>query len=569
MTSEVLYRSDEANRASLKGAQALASPFIAPAAVTAATMLLLLYLLISPGRSYSGIAANDLMVFYDGAHRTLSGQTPNLDFHTPLGPLAYLLPALGLKLGGSLGSMMPIATAGYVLVFAPLLLYATASRLPLLPAAMLIVFQLMLTIAPVNPGDSWLAPTYAMFYNRFAWAGLGTMFLFALPRRAGGMLLDAGCMTALTLLLFYLKISYAGVALAFLLGLLVLPHSRRAAAYAIAATAVGVGLIHLAWGGTFAYLADVRSAGEVSGALRGGLYRMVIAASSNLWQEGAFAAAIVYAAIRRVRIIYIAASLIMAASGLLLLNQNAQTMEIPVLLPAALVALLAPGREPDARPAYGAAAMLMAAALAAPGLVNGGLGLRYIRHELAHFPRNATDGANVDGLVAFEAPFQTGDDTSPRLINDPQALPNAFRTGWAPTATFNILRHVRTRQPLGQSEYLWTIEDGAQALRTHPELSGPVFTFDLANPFNALLKRPPPKGDASWNHYGRTFNEHIFLPPEVALRTVKVVMDPKDPVEIYSGIYLRQNYQRYLDRHFRPVLETTYWRIYRRADGVQ
>lgn len=569
MTSDVLYRPDEAHRAPPKRGQAAASPFLAPAAVLAATVLLLLYLLISPGRSYSGIAANDLMVFYDGAHRILSGQTPNLDFHTPLGPLAYLLPALGLKLGGSLGSMMPLATAAFALIFAPLLLYATASRLPLLPAALLIVFQMMLTIAPVNPGDSWLAPTYAMFYNRFAWAALGTMFLFTLPRRAGGTLLDAVCMAALLLLLFYLKISYAGVGLAFVVGLLTLRHSRRAAIYAIGATSVGVAVVHLAWGGTLAYLADVRTAGEVSGALRGGLYRMVIAAAGNLWQEAAFAAAIVYAAIRRVRIIYLAASLIMAACGLLLLNQNAQTMEIPVLLPAALVALLAPGRESDSRPAYGAAAMLMAGALAMPGLVNGGLGLRYIRHELAQFPRNATDGASLDGLVAFEAPFQTGDDTSPRLVSDAQALPNAFRTGWTPTATFNILRHVRTRQPLGQSEYLWTIEDGLQALRSHPELSGPVFTFDLANPFNALLKRPPPEGDASWNHYGRTFNEHVFLPPEAALRTVQVVMDPKDPVEIYSGIYLKQDYQRYLDRHFRPVLETTYWRIYRRADGVQ
>lgn len=569
MTSEVLSQPGQTRPARPWGGQLAASPFFLPAVALVATLLLLLYLLLSPGRSLSGIYANDLMVFYDGAHRVLSGQTPNLDFHTPLGPLAYLLAAIGLKVGGSLGAMMPTATSVFAVMLAPLLLYAAASRLPLAPALLMIVFVLMLTIAPVNPGDSWLAPTYAMFYNRFAWAGLGTLFLFALPRRAGGPLLDAACVAALLLLLVYLKISYGAVGVAFVVGLLALPDNRRAAAYALAATAVGVVLVHLIWGGTLVYLVDVRRAGEVSGALRGGLYRMVIAASSNLWQEGAYAAAIAYAAIRRVRIVYLAASLIMAACGLLLLNQNAQTMEIPVLLPAALVALLAPGREQRARPAYGAAALLMAGALAVPACVNGALGLRYIRHELAHSPRDPSDFASLDGLVTFEAPFQPGDPTSPRLVSDPDALPKAFRAGWTPTATFNILRQVRTRQPIGQSEYLWTIADGATALRTRPELAGPVFTFDLANPFNAVLGRPPPEGDASWNHYGRTFNERIFLPPEVALRTVKVVMDPKDPVEIYSAIYLKKNYQQYLDRHFTPALETTYWRIYRRVDGVR
>jgi hypothetical protein len=547
------------------------SPFAIAVAVLVASLISLLFLLLSPGRSLSGIYANDLMVFYDGAHRILSGQVPNRDFHTPLGPLPYLLAAMGLKLGGSLGAMMPSATAVFAVLLSPFLLYAAASRLRLLAALIVMVFLLILTIAPVNPGDSWLAPTYAMFYNRFAWATLGTLFLFALPRSqgVGSPLLDTGCIAALVLVLFYLKISYAAVALAFTLGLLFLPHSRRVAGGALLCIAAGVLAGHLAWGGTQNYLADVRRAGQVSGALRGGLYNMVIAASSNLWQEAAYAAAIVYAAIQRVRIVYLAASLAMAACGLLLLNQNAQTMEIPVLLPAALVALLAPGREPGSQPAYGPAAVLMAGALALPATVNGALALRYVRHELAHPTRAPSDSAELNGLVAHEAPFQPGNPSSPRLVSDPQVLANAFRVGWTQTATFNVLRQIRTRQPIGQSEYLWTIEDGVEALRAHPELSGPVFTFDLANPFNAVLDRPPPTGDASWNHYGRTFDEKSFLPPEAALRTVQVIMEPKDPVEIYSTVYLKKNYQAYLDRHFRPALETTYWRIYRRVDGAR
>jgi hypothetical protein len=95
-------------------------------------------------------------------------------------------------------------------------------------------------------------------------------------------------------------------------------------------------------------------------------------------------------------------------------------------------------------------------------------------------------------------------------------------------------------------------------------LAGPVYTFDLPNPFNAMLGRRPPQGDSSWNHYGRTFNQKIFLKPEQSLRDVQVIMDPKDPIEMYSEIFQRRNYQTYLTSQFRLVAETTYWRIYAR-----
>jgi hypothetical protein len=145
------------------------------------------------------------------------------------------------------------------------------------------------------------------------------------------------------------------------------------------------------------------------------------------------------------------------------------------------------------------------------------------------------------------------------------ALGEAMRAGVADTSMLNIVRQVRSRQPLAQTEYLTTLKDGAAALRADPSLAGPVFTLDLQNPFNAMLGRRPPRGDNSWNHYSRTFNEHSFLRPEQALADVQVIMDPKDPMEIYSEIYLKKNYGRYIAEHFRPAGESTYWRIYQRV----
>src|SRR3569623_280463 len=116
-------------------------------------MALLLLALLLPGRTYLGQYANDFMVFVDGANRILNGQVPNREFHTPLGPLAFLLPAFGWWAGGSLGTMMPVATAAFALMFVPLLIYVVSSRLPLGWALAFGLFMVLLVAVPLSPGE--------------------------------------------------------------------------------------------------------------------------------------------------------------------------------------------------------------------------------------------------------------------------------------------------------------------------------------------------------------------------------------------------------------------------------
>jgi hypothetical protein len=146
------------------------------AAFAVAQLAVLSFLLLSPGRTYTGMYVHDLMVFFDGAHRVLSGQTPNSDFHTPLGPLAYLFPALGLSLGGALGRMMPVATVVFAAVITPILIYVSTSRLKAPLAFLFSLYVLFLVMAPLNPGDDWRHVSFAMFYNRFGWAALSILF---------------------------------------------------------------------------------------------------------------------------------------------------------------------------------------------------------------------------------------------------------------------------------------------------------------------------------------------------------------------------------------------------------
>ncbi|HEX2146144.1 MAG TPA: hypothetical protein VHG11_00635, partial [Pseudorhizobium sp.] len=68
-------------------------------------------LLAFPGRTVTAVFINDVFIFIDGAHRIASGQVPNRDFHSALGPLSFYIPAAGLWLTQNLGAALPVGMA--------------------------------------------------------------------------------------------------------------------------------------------------------------------------------------------------------------------------------------------------------------------------------------------------------------------------------------------------------------------------------------------------------------------------------------------------------------------------
>ncbi|HLL59428.1 MAG TPA: hypothetical protein VK391_06005, partial [Allosphingosinicella sp.] len=144
---------------------------------------ILVFLLAVRGKTFSLAYVHDLMIFYDGGSRILDGQLPNRDFHTPLGLLAYLLPAFGIWAGGSLGTMMPLATAAFAAIYLPLLIHVCTSRLPLKHALILAFWAIALIVTPASIGET--EPSFGMFYNRWGFGLLGLLFLLFLPRLRG------------------------------------------------------------------------------------------------------------------------------------------------------------------------------------------------------------------------------------------------------------------------------------------------------------------------------------------------------------------------------------------------
>ncbi|MDP8913839.1 MAG: hypothetical protein M3N39_09730, partial [Pseudomonadota bacterium] len=331
--------------------------------------------LVLPGRTLSFIYANDIMIFFDGAHRVLSGQLPNRDFHTPLGLLAYLLPALGLWLGGSLGGMMPLATAAMTLIFLPMLIYICASRLPLAHGLIFAFFALALVITPANIGET--LPSFAMFYNRWGYALLAVLFLLALPPLRGKPRpwSDAILAAAVLLTTFYLKISYFGVAIGFTFVLLLYRDRRLLAIKALILAAAGIALIHLMWWGTASYFSDIATAARVNGAVRAsalGLFRMAIENAAMILP---FLMVMGLAFRRGIASEALVLSIFMAVAGLALFNQNFQGPGIMTLVPAAIVLAVAlswprEGKEESKTPSAFAALLLVAVLALPPAILS-------------------------------------------------------------------------------------------------------------------------------------------------------------------------------------------------------
>jgi hypothetical protein len=212
-------------------------------------------------------------------------------------------------------------------------------------------------------------------------------------------------MAALTLLLFYLKVSYAAMAGIFLLGLSAFRHSRRAAVIALIISAAGALAVELIWSETANYLGDIRIAGAASGSLRGGPLGLVATVINNLTACYLFASILLLAYLSRARLDYLLMSLFMGAAGLVLANQNYQGPGILTFIPAALVAILAPRSDREAAgEGFNLANILLAGALMVPPAV-AGLGNLAFHFFAASTPPGANPSeVRLDGLITQDAP---------------------------------------------------------------------------------------------------------------------------------------------------------------------
>lgn len=488
-------------------------------------------LLALPGQTVTTKYVNDLFIFLDGAHRIMAGQTPNRDFHSALGPLAFYLPAAGYWLSGSLGGAMPVGMALAILALAPAAAHIVSSRLQSAIAVPFAAFLLLVAAVPANLGEGIGALSFAMFYNRLGWAALGLLLIMYLqPRqpRPRQTLLDALCAALLVIFMLYMKVSYGLVGLAFLV-LVVLASGQRGWAAATLAIILAAGLaIEAVWRSSAAHVSDLLLAGRVSGHF-GGLDQLATVLLRNLADYVLFT---LFAGLALWRTQHLRDVLFFgfcAASGFLLIKQNFQSWGVVTLGAGAAVAAEAILR------ADGAAVGGRGRSLAA--------GVPLLLLALI-FPPTVHNAATL-GLHAGLAGLKRG---------QPFPLPN-----------FDRIRLVKLwtegEYPVF-IRYLATLQDGAEALAGIDRKPARVLVLDFANPFSAGLGLDPPQGDSPWHHWDRTLNDANFLPPEELFRDVQVVMEPKWAVEAWTADGLRRVYSDYLARRYQQAHETADWKVY-------
>lgn len=513
------------------------------AAILGGIAFVLLLFLVVPLKTYVPQYLTDHFVFLDGADRVLRGQLPNRDFHSALGLLNYLLPAAGYWLSGSMGGMMPVATAVFTVLLLPLLLHACLSRLTHPLTLAFGAYILILTIAPVHVGDTLPLPTFAVFYNRWGYAVLSVLFLFVLPRKdgVGSERRDIIVMAACLLILFYLKISYFAVAGAFVAGMVLFPHTRRIALGSAIAAALGLIVVELMWSGTRTYLEDIAMAGQASGAVRGGLKSIAVMLSDTLVSGFILLCALAIALVSGVGRGTLLMCLYMAASGVLLANQNHQGPSILTFIPAALVAASAP-RKPGGADIGGTrlAYWLCLAALSVPSFVMGLATLAL--HAVGASRAPAASAVELDGFIGLGA--------------SPEEKLSTRRLCLAPGAQSQSLED--------RAAYLLIMKDGQRLLSRHPRLAGTVFSFDNANPMNALTDRAAPAGVDSWYHYRRSFSDTAYRPADELFRDVDIIMVPRRPAWEATSVALLKLYGHDLRTKFHLVARTDCWEAYRK-----
>ena len=481
-----------------------------------------------PAATVQGYGFTDLFTFFDWVNALQGGRLPHVDFHTPVGALAYFIPYLGARLAGQYAGALETAGA---LVAAPMLALAWAAlrgRATHGVAMLFLAAVFGMACVPWNPGDGAGMATHIGFYNRWGWAALAVLFLLGVPmRRSGGWRTDAAVVAAVLPFLFFLKLSYFVAAFAFVVGLgLLLKRFVRGAAAGLAVFAAVLASVQAATGMVLPYLQDVWTTVQAAGMVWPLMFRLNLL---SMWPLGALAALACALTMRKGAALQDAA---MPALGLaacaVVAAQNAQMASAFALLPT----------------------FVQASALSQG------------RHECwIAMPWRAHPSAMLALMALFLLPQMAG-----------QAVATAFHVNVNRLGGDAWGRYQRVEAPRvglihtwsgNGVEYVRTLHSGVALLRSAQPPCETAAALDFAQPFAALLTLPPSKSFLWAVHVGRSVSRAAAPAGASLFADVQCAMQPKRPLAPRSTAFLLETYGGYLGEAFRLEAENADWRLHR------
>ncbi|MFZ5783372.1 MAG: hypothetical protein ACOY4R_24495 [Pseudomonadota bacterium] len=512
--------------------------------------------LLSPPLLLSKTMTQDLLFNLAGAWHIHSGQVAHVDFHDPTGRLSFVLTALGFDLlgPGPFAFLVNVAVMAAVLFAAAIL--AAMRRLPLLPAAIFVVFVSLVALMPANVGDRPEQYTFAMSYNRYGWSAYSILALVLLVpphgsddgRRDRRVWIDVPVAAVLLAAMFYLKITYFAAGLGTLaFALLFQRHvGRHWKAWLIVSALL---VLNVLAPYNQAYVADILHWAQ-SGAARTALTMHVNNFLASIGQYAPYLVAIVVALwmwwSRRATFRVPLTLAFLLATSFFLLSQNSQSAGLPTgivvllilydrlraafatlgnrdVVPWLLMLLLFPAL--DTASAAASVAGYHARARSSDGL--------YV-----------VDRTNLRGLALPDG--ERGVFLSFSYSFD---YPGRSKDGSA-----------RPLYQLSDHEYVLALMEAADLMASREP--GTIALLDSVNPLPFMLGYQPARAGNLWSSWSAP------LPPaEDYLAGVRYVLVPKFPTTPQWTDDLLRLYGPYLRAHFEVATETRCWTLLARVSG--
>jgi len=214
---------------------------------------------ILKGGLYIGKFEGDTLHLMQIVFRMADGQTPHLDFMTPIGALAFWPIAMLVKAGLGIGMAVIWSQVIVAFVFLPMIVWVAWSRLNAWIGALFGLFTIVLLLALVH-GEAQPSVSISMHYNRVAWAAAFLAIVTALiaPKR-GRADVDGVIIGLMVCVMVMIKMTYfVAFALPILVALVMTGQGRASVVAAITGIVVMIGITAFAgidfW---FAYAQDL------------------------------------------------------------------------------------------------------------------------------------------------------------------------------------------------------------------------------------------------------------------------------------------------------------------------
>lgn len=522
----------------------------------------------------------DTFVALDAAWRMATGQTPHIDFHSPIGQ-AFFWPlgmAAFLKFGGSTILFANLIVAAILSALAALTLTGRMS-----PAIYAVAGPIILVTAVAPRDMDWAFDQYShlALYNRWGWALIMLIALIVtIPRLRNEKPQIDGVATGLALaLLYYLKVTFFAGAVALVLMALFL----RTAPIRLGAMAVGTALlcavtVETVWGNNLQYLADVKMAALAHAEQAGSRHRLMqfrlsmaigvvygLACLALLWSARASSSPIRLLR-ERWRPLAMAAAMITVGSAIG--SQNHPEVEL-TLHGAALLLVLQTARRlvPNLVRSRRLAMSAIALGIGTLPLLDSASIIAHAAetHSSAVCSLPATSETSMSELFVTEDVLAGGSPDAAAIRSGLRLfLPRERAIGHGCSVSVSQFTSTEPRSVLAvEAQHLTS---GLALLQGMGAPKGAIFTLNFSNPFPAALRLPAPKGALIWWDYRRNFSENAYPSLDPIIASSEILLQPKrgpwraaDPTE---GDALWTIYGSKIAAQANPVAENPYWTVW-------